>query len=99
MPVEKMERFTVKPIHLQLIKRFYISWNECEFGAPTIDPKRPFGNSDVKNDFEKITGEKFDATTYYYDLETCLQILTRNLHIEEGTYEKYGYGIDWVKVD
>lgn len=98
MPVKKIERFTVKPIHLQLIKRFYVSWNSFEFGAPTIDPKRPFGNSDVKNDFELITGECFEHSLYH-DLEICLQILTRNLHIEEGTYEKYGYGIDWVKVD
>ena len=98
MSVEKMERFTVKPIHLQLIKRLFVSWNECEFGAPTIDPKRPFGNSDVEYDFEEITGEKFDEIIYC-DLETCLQILTRNLHIEEGTYEKSEYGIDWVKVD
>lgn len=98
MLVEKIERFTVKPIHLQLIKRFFVSWNDCEFGAPTINPKRPFGNSDVEYDFEKIAGEKFDATTYY-DLETCLQILTRNLHIEEGTYEKSEYGIDWAKVN
>ena len=98
MPVEKIERFTVRPIHLELIKRFYVSWNECEFGAPTIDPKRPFGNSDVEYDFEEITGEKFDKIIYC-DLEICLQILTRNLHIEEGTYEKSEYGIDWVKVD
>lgn len=98
MPIEKVERFTVLPIHLKLIKRFYTSWNSFEFGAPTIDPKRPFGNSDVKNDFENITGEKFD-NNIYHDLETCLQILTRNLHIEEGTYEKCGYGIDWVKVN
>lgn len=98
MSVEKMEKFTVKPIHLQLIKRFFVSWNERGFGAPTIDPKGPFGNSDVKDDFEEITGEKFDEITYY-DLETCLQILTRNLHIEEGTYEKSEYGIDWVKMN
>ena len=98
MSVEKMERFIVKPIHLQLIKRLFVSWNECEFGAPTIDPKRPFGNSDVEYDFEEITGEKFDEIIYC-DLETYLQILTRNPHIEEGTYEKSEYGIDWVKVD
>lgn len=98
MPVEKFKRFIVKPIHLELIKRFYVRWNICEFGAPTIDPKRPFGNNDVKNDFEEITGEIFDRNVYY-DLETCLQILTRNLSIEEGTYENSGCGIDWVKVE
>ena len=29
-------------------------WDDCEFGAPAIDCKRPYGNSDVYNDIAKI---------------------------------------------
>ena len=44
------ERFEIKPEHLKLIRRFCIGWQDCEFGAPEIDPKRPYGNSDVIQD-------------------------------------------------
>lgn len=44
------QRLEVKPEHLRLIQRF------CEFGAPEIDPKRPYGNSDVYQDMIEILG-------------------------------------------
>lgn len=81
---------------LELIKRFYINWNDCEFGAPTIDPKRPFGNSDVVKDYEKITGTPYSELEYRH-LQTCLEILCNNLSIEEGTYERKQYSNKWVK--
>lgn len=58
-----MQQFTVTENHLKLIKRLNWTWNECETGAPSIDPKRPFGNSYVPGDVRDILGEK--------DTETC----------------------------
>jgi len=54
MGVIMKEEFNVKEQHLKLLKRMYVSWWDCEFGAPAIDPKRPYGNSDVVVDIAEI---------------------------------------------
>ncbi len=53
-----MKNFTVKKEHLLLLKKTWVSWDDCEFGAPEIDPKRPYGNSDVYQDMLEILGLK-----------------------------------------
>lgn len=52
----KINRFEITECHLALMKRMYVGWNDCEFGAPEIDPKRPYGNSDVIQDIIEILG-------------------------------------------
>lgn len=46
--------FKLTSKHIKLISHFYIDWYDCEFGAPCVDPKRPFGNSDVISDIGRI---------------------------------------------
>lgn len=56
-----IDEFEIKPVHLKLLKEMNVSWWDCEFGAPCIDPKRPYGNSDVENDiieFAELDREK-----------------------------------------
>jgi hypothetical protein len=53
-----MKRFEIKPQHLKLLQRFNVGWDDCEFGAPEIDPKRPYGNSSVHQDMLEILGIK-----------------------------------------
>ena len=48
--------FTVTDEHLRLLRRAYITWDGTEFGAPQIDPKRPYGNSNVYGDIAEILG-------------------------------------------
>jgi hypothetical protein len=48
--------FTVTDEHVQLLRRTHITWDGAEFGAPEIDPKRPYGNSDVFGDIAEILG-------------------------------------------
>jgi hypothetical protein len=50
----RIKRFTVTDEHLRLLHRAYISWDETEFGAPGINPKRPYGNSNVFADIAEI---------------------------------------------
>ena len=52
--VRNATRFTVTDEHLRLLRRAYVSWDETEFGAPEIDCKRPYGNSDVLGDIAEI---------------------------------------------
>lgn len=46
--------FKVTQDHLKLLSNMNVSWDSCEFGAPCIDPKRPYGNRDVVGDMCKI---------------------------------------------
>lgn len=96
-----MQNFIVTKNHLKLLKNLKFSWNDTEFGAPTVDPERPFGSRTVYPDMAKILGIRFigieeDEKKYqrllenlekgYGELQTCLEILCQNFSIEEGEY-------------
>lgn len=47
--------FTVTEDHLKLLKRLQFRYSDyMEFGAPEVDAKRPYGNSDVYSDIGDI---------------------------------------------
>ena len=52
------QKFTLKLEHITLLSNAYTGWDDCEFGAPEIDPKRPYGNSNVYQDMLEILGVK-----------------------------------------
>jgi hypothetical protein len=52
--IRDVREFTVTDEHLRLLRRAHVFWDEAEFGAPSIDPKRPYGNSDVRGDMAEI---------------------------------------------
>lgn len=54
--------FELLPEHLLLLNSMYVGWQHNAFGAPEIDPKRPYGNSDVYMDMVEILG--VDLTAY-----------------------------------
>jgi hypothetical protein len=54
--IRDTRRFTVTDEHLRLLRRAYVTWTNAEFGAPEIDCKRPYGNSDVYSDIAEILG-------------------------------------------
>lgn len=59
----KAKAFALTNDHLKLLRRFYVGWQDCEYGAPEIDPKRPYGNSSVEHDIHEIlTGESVGMT-------------------------------------
>lgn len=81
--------FTVHDRHLKLIQHMYVEWNSVEFGAPTIDPKRPYGSSGsrVLHDVAKHTdadtwGLLDDDDQYNYVQEYAEELA--NLHAETG---------------
>lgn len=55
---DNMKIFELKKTHLDLLKETSIGWNDCEFGAPCINCKRPYGNSDGVNDVAEVLGIK-----------------------------------------
>lgn len=53
---EWKKTFVLTEDHLKLLQRMYVGWQDCEYGAPEIDPKRPYGNSSVEADVAEILG-------------------------------------------
>ena len=103
--------FTVTPDHITLLSSVYISWNDGEFGAPTIDPKRPYGNSYVWSDMAiclGIVSESDDDPSDFSDmqmakmrklhneLETVLQIVLSTTSFTCGLYKRERYSSKWV---
>jgi hypothetical protein len=60
--------FEVKKEHLVLLKHMSVGWQNCEFGAPEIDPKRPYGNSGVIGDMIEIFGKEVKRGIFKVDL-------------------------------
>ena len=51
------EFFTMTEDHIKLLKRMYVRWDDDAYdGAPTVDIKRPYGNSNVWGDVAEIIG-------------------------------------------
>lgn len=51
---DNTKEFELKQYHLDLLKETIIDWDDCEYGAPSINCKRPYGNSDVEDDIAEI---------------------------------------------
>jgi hypothetical protein len=98
------DRFLLTTDHLILLQRAYVRWDDCETGAPAIDPKRPYGNSSVALDIAEILGvgvsddgdldqsTEDDLLKLHRGTETALQIVLDSLGLTEkvkpGTYER-----------
>lgn len=104
----RIERIEIKEEHLKLLKRCYVCWYDAEFGAPAIDPKKPYGNSSVEYDIAEILGWEYnnelteeqytEANKLHNELEKVLQICLSLATFETGIYELEGYGINWKKI-
>lgn len=106
MPFPK-ETFTVTEEHLKLIQRMWVGWQHCEFGAPEIDPKRPYGNGDVCGDIAEILGldprlmneddSQYDENMYdslealHLETKTALQICLSTQSFKAGLYQQEPY--------
>ena len=97
------QRFEVTPDHIALLQRMYVQWDySAYYGAPAVNIKRPYGNSDVVDDVHEIcdwprpdaeedeeyTDEQEDrALKIHEQMDTVLQILVHNPSgISPGVY-------------
>jgi hypothetical protein len=94
------ELFTLTKEHIKLVRKFYVTWWECETGAPAIDPKRPYGNSDVAWDVAEILGfpvteedgymspdQEASLLKIHEETQTALQIVLSCGTFEPGVFE------------
>ena len=90
----------------------YVGWSQCEFGAPEVNPKRPYGNSYVIGDIHEILSEDPSVDSFeiseeledeYYQLhqetETALQIILRTGSFQPGVYKCDPYKQNWELVE
>lgn len=109
---QTLERFEVTADHLKLLRQMRVGWQDCEFGAPEIDPKRPYGNGDVLNDVAYIVfgHEGYDPEVdeadeerlhrLHRDTETVLQIVLSTGTMEPGIYELTArYSSKWKRLE
>lgn len=95
-----LNEFALTEEHLKLLRHMCVGWQDCEFGAPEINPKRPYGNSDVEFDMCEILGIEFDdeagldpalmdrLSKLHGETQTALQIMLQCGAIELGIYRK-----------
>jgi hypothetical protein len=88
---EPIETFKLTQDHIKLLQAAYIDWYDCEYGAPGIDCKRPYGSSgeEIIKDVRKILGRKLSETQVrkiHEELEIALQIVLYTLSFKPGTY-------------
>ena len=82
-----MGKFVITEEHLKLMRKFYVGWCDDEYGAPQIDPKRPYGNSDVAIDIAEILD--WETPNLYHDWDQAeydaLSARARKIHEETLT--------------
>lgn len=109
----KVFTFEVLPEHITLLRNAYVRWEDCEFGAPAIDCKRPYGNSYVYGDIATILDIKPEKTEDGYEeftdeqesymlrlhteTETVLQIIIDTGEMKPGIYTREEFE-RWTKV-
>lgn len=103
----QLTQFEMRPDHLKLLRRMNVEWEDCEFGAPSIDCKRPYGNSGVYDDIAEILGfvadpdpdadERFtpdqeaQMNRLHRETMTALQVVLDTGTFRDGTYVREKY--------
>lgn len=102
------ERFELTKDHITLLRHSHVMWYGGEFGAPGINCKRPFGNSDVYEDMvrildlpkEKIEQDEdgvylsHEQTEWLTKLHESLETALQ-IVLRTGSFEPGVYVADW----
>ena len=108
MSKEDRIEFSLTEDHIKLLRQMEVGWQRDEFGAPEIDPKRPYGNSQVYYDIAEHLGrdipeepkefsdeEKAEMFKLHRETETALQIVLRTGNFAPGVYVADRYMQGW----
>lgn len=100
-----MKTFKMTDKHIKLLRNANVRWEDIEYGAPAIDGKRPYGNSDVTSDIVKllfgdVPEDAQEALSDYArqlhkETETALQIILSTGTFEPGNYVSDDYFSNW----
>lgn len=107
-----LEIFTLTEEHIKLLENMCVSWqdyDEYSLGAPEINPKRPYGNSDTYTDIYEILDKDTESRSEYQcpdeykerykklhtELKDVLQICLSTKSFITGVYQKEKYTCNW----
>jgi hypothetical protein len=91
----------------------YWEYSDCETGAPAVDCKRPYGNSNVPPDVAEILGVELpeddddayekkvrEVMRFHYESHTALEIILQLKTFQPGVYEyhMFDYKKQWKRV-
>jgi hypothetical protein len=110
-----MERFTLTQQHVDLLRRMNVRWEDDAYdGAPAIDAKRPYGNSDVWRDVAEIIGlaptvddegethwpqgTRDQCMALHRETEKALQVCLTAGTFKPGEYVADSYRRNWRRV-
>ncbi len=105
-------RFRLLPEHLTLLAHANVGYNDhCEYGAPEICPKRPYGNSGslierdiawllgwIARDEKPTAGQAARGRELHEQTGTALAIVLSTQSFVPGLYEREQYGGTWRMV-
>lgn len=101
-----MTTFTLTREHVDLLRAMEWQWDHCEFGAPAVDCKRPFGSSSgIYGDIAAAVGWVYDPDDQeqedelgrlYRETLTALMVGLSCGLFEPGEYERTSSG--WERV-
>lgn len=107
---DAVTQFVMTENHLILLRAMNVGWCGDEYGAPEIDPKRPYGNSDVEEDIAKLIGirmenpdhpltddQRYALRELHAQTDTALQVVLATGTFEAGTYECDRFCRNWRK--
>lgn len=90
-----MMQFELTENHITLLTNSFIGWQDAEYGALAVDPKRPYGNSSVEYDIIELLDledhEEDFARQVHQETLTALQIILQTRQFKTGTYIHSGY--------
>lgn len=106
-----MQKFTITNEHLSLMQKMNIIYDaRFYYGAPTVDQKRPYGNSDIVSDIAEIIGiEKIEGDddfiwpkgttekciSLHKETAIALQICLHTMSFQAGDYVSDDYMDNW----
>lgn len=109
-----VKRFQLTDEHIALLTgngRVWIEWDHAMNGAPCMDAKRPYGNSDLPRDIADILGWEYDpeegvsneqfarALRLHNQTQMALEVILNARTFEPGTYQTGPWGVDWKRID
>ena len=99
-----INRFVLREDHITLLASAIMCWNDCEYGAPCIDPKRPYGNSSGSEDVCRVLGweklgdngdepcfssvQRKKARAIHEETETALEVILQSRSFVCGEYTR-----------
>lgn len=82
---DRTEHFVLSPDHLALVRKMRVQWDDCEAGAPAVDPKMPYGNSRVHEDVAEILGWQAGTADGWWETDEGAEMSEAAMEIHRET--------------